>query len=137
MISPYLDVIIEPMHRAMIEAAGAKITWGPKILFGGRACKEVLSMLEERCDADYLPALAKVKVKARRDVTKGRTILRQKRFPTLPRLRKRRLRNRSLRRNAANGECKATAVIEAPQQRDSTFRICAENTFVFEQLIIQ
>ncbi|KAI2504538.1 hypothetical protein MHU86_9943 [Fragilaria crotonensis] len=66
MISPYLDVIIEPMHRAMIEAAGAKNHLGTeKFSSEAELAKEVLSMLEERCDADYLPALAKVKVKAR------------------------------------------------------------------------
>ena len=66
MISPYLDVIIEPMHRAMIEAAGAKNHLGTeKFSAEAELAKEVLSMLEERCDADYLPALSKVKVKAR------------------------------------------------------------------------
>jgi U3 small nucleolar RNA-associated protein 20 len=66
MISPYLDVIIEPMHRAMIEAAGAKNHLGTeKFSSESELAKEVLSMLEEGCDADYLPALAKVKLKAR------------------------------------------------------------------------
>ena len=66
MISPYLDVVIEPLHRAIIEAAGAKNHLGTeKFSSESELAKEVLSMLEERCDADYLPALAKVKVKFR------------------------------------------------------------------------
>lgn len=66
MIGPYLDVMIEPMHRSIIEAAGAKNHLGTeKFSAESDLAKEVLAMIEESCEDDFLTAMAKVKVKAR------------------------------------------------------------------------
>jgi len=66
MIGPYLDLIIEPLHRAIIEAAGAMNHFGTeKYSAESRLAKEVMAMLEDGCEDDFLAALAKVKVRAR------------------------------------------------------------------------
>ena len=66
MISPFLDVMIEPMHRSMIEAAGAKDHLGTE-KFSAEAdlAKEVLTFLEEKFPDEFLPAFTQVKIKSR------------------------------------------------------------------------
>jgi U3 small nucleolar RNA-associated protein 20 len=66
LVLPYLHLIIEPLYRAMLEAAGTRDTFGSeKFSKESDLAKEVLGMFEESCGDVYLTTLASVKVQAR------------------------------------------------------------------------
>lgn len=66
LVSPYLHLMMEPLHRAVIEAAGTKDKLGySKFSDESTLAKEALSMLEESCGDEFLNTLVTVKVQAR------------------------------------------------------------------------
>jgi U3 small nucleolar RNA-associated protein 20 len=66
MIRPYLELIIEPLFRSTIEAAGVKDNLGSeRFSEESNLAQEVLSLLEESCEHDYVVALSSVKLKFR------------------------------------------------------------------------
>lgn len=74
-IIPYLELMLEPLNRALIEAEGTKdATGNAKFSEESDLAREVLGLLEESCGEDYLLTLASVKEKARnkRDLRKDR-----------------------------------------------------------------